>query len=197
MSNEVLWAETFGDDYTVRNDRDYDPRRTFFMELFYKCQIGNVLEVGCNTGMNLDLIAQALPSEHYAWGCDVNRRALNTLHIRHKELNGVYASGFDLPFRDDYFDLVFTCGVLIHQKPEEVETMMQEIIRVSGRYVLAMEYDSPQFEEIPYSNQKESLFKGPYGEIYEKRYGLRLIETRKLGKEDGFDNVTSWLFAKY
>jgi ubiquinone/menaquinone biosynthesis C-methylase UbiE len=144
----------------------------------------------------LDIIAQHLPTYGNAWGCDVNQKALNISHIRHKEINAVKCSGFNLPFRDDYFDLVFTAGVLIHQSPSEVEVMMQEIIRTSGKYVLALEYANDIFEEIPYRGNKDALFRGPYGDIYEKKYGLRLVEYGHMGKEEGFDDINFWLLSK-
>lgn len=196
MSNVDLWAGSFGDDYTVRCDRDYTPRTKFWGDIIYNTKAKNVLEVGCNTGQNLDLISEYLPKPDNAWGCDVNRKALNVCHVRHKELNVVRCSGFDLPFRDNYFDLVFTAGVLIHQPPSEVEVMMQEIIRVSSRFVLALEYSNDIFEEIPYRDKVGALFMGPYGDIYEKKYGLRPVDYGFLVKESGFDAVNYWLLSK-
>lgn len=196
MSNVQLWAGDFGDAYTTRCDTDYTPRMKFWGDIIYKTRAGTVLEVGCNTGQNLDIISEYLPVRSNAWGCDVNQKALHMLHSRHRDLNAVKCSGFDIPFKDDYFDLVFTAGVLIHQKPEEVEVMMQEIIRVSKRYVLSMEYENDIFEEIPYRGNEGALFRGPFGDIYEKKYGLRLISSGKAGKEDGFDELGWRLLSK-
>jgi pseudaminic acid biosynthesis-associated methylase len=195
VSNAQLWEGSFGDEYSVRNDKDFSPRREFFLELFKRYPVSSILEVGCNNGMNLDIISETMKSAKNAWGCDVNSKALNLLHVRHKELNAVYASGFDLPFKDDYFDCVMTCGVLIHQKPNEVEGMMQEIIRVSGKYVLCMEYASSTFEEIEYRGNPGALFKGPFGDVYVNRYGLRLLETGYLTK--GFDRLTWWMLSRF
>jgi len=191
-----VWSESFGDEYTVRNDRDFQPRRTFFLQLFAKYRIESILEIGCNNGMNLDIISQTMTSAKNAWGCDINQKALNLLHVRHKEINAVWASGYDTPFKDECFQCVMTAGVLIHQRPQDVERMMQEIIRVSNKYVLAMEYYAPIFQEIPYRGNEGALFKGPYGEIYEKRYGLKLLESGFLSKHQGFDDVTFWMLRK-
>ena len=196
MSNEALWSESFGDEYTVRNDRDYVPRETFFLDLFRRFPVTTVMEIGCNNGMNIDIISKTLSSPRKAWGCDVNQKALNLLHVRHKEMNAVWCSGYETPFKDGAFDCVFTCGVLIHQRPQEVETMMQEAIRISSRYVLAMEYHSDIFREIPYRGNTESLFKGPFGEVYEKRYGLKLLESGFLDHSKGFDDITWWMLEK-
>jgi hypothetical protein len=74
--------------------------------------------------------------------------------------------------------------------------MMQEIIRTSRSYIMAIEYASESFEEIPYRIKSEALYKGPYGSIYATRYGLKLLETGFLGVDKGFDNCTYWLLSK-
>lgn len=197
MSNEQTWEGQFGNDYTSRCDIDYSPRKKFWGDLFYLIKPRNVLEVGCGAGQNLDIISDYLPHKTGAWGCDINLKAINLLHSRHKSLNAVKCSGFDLPFKDDMFDLVFTVGVLIHQRPEEVDVMMQEIIRVSKKHVLSMEYENEIFLEIPYRGKTEALFRGPYGDIYEKKYGLRLVTSGLAKKEDGFDNLGWKLLSKF
>jgi ubiquinone/menaquinone biosynthesis C-methylase UbiE len=192
----ALWYGTFGDEYTVRNEGDYSLRKSFWDKILKITNPRTVLEIGCNTGMNLDIIAQRILEDFSVWGCDVNYPSVNLCHIRHKEVNCVVCSGYDLPFRDGYFDLVFTAGVLIHQKPEEVDKLMQEIIRISGKWVLAIEYDADIFEEIPYRKQSRALFRGPYGQIYETKYGLRLITQGVVGKDESFDDCTWWLLSK-
>ena len=191
MSNEALWSQTFGDEYTVRNDKDYRPRAEFFRNLLLRYPAEKILEVGCNQGMNLDIMNGVSPG--FYCGCDVNASAVRMCRAKHPDLNVVCCSGYATPFRDGFFDLVFTCGVLIHQHPNEVGRMMEEVVRVSGKYVLAMEYAAEAFEEIPYRGQKEALFKGPYGEIY-KSFGFSLAETGFLSREQGFDSVTYWMF---
>jgi pseudaminic acid biosynthesis-associated methylase len=197
VSNEHIWAGKFGDDYTARCDKDYTPRMKFWGDIIYKTRAKNILEVGCGAGQNIDILSKYLPKKDNAWGCDVNQKALRILKQRHSDLNAVSCSGYNLPFKDDWFELVFTAGVLIHQKPEEVDVMVQEIIRVSRKYVLAMEYESEMFEEVPYRGQKEALFKGPFGALYEKKYGMKLVDTGFVGKEAGFDDLTWWLLRKY
>lgn len=196
MKTEALWKNTFGDTYTERNDIDYGAREGFLGPLIKNYRVGSFLEVGCNTGMNLGIVSRYLMDPDKVWGVDVNHKAITTARSRHPNINTAFASGYDLPFRDDYFDMVFTAGVLIHQEPGEAEKMMQEIIRVSGEYVVALEYYSVQFENIPYRGN-DLLWKGPYGEIYEQRYGLRLLEHDQLSKEEGWDNVDVWILSKH
>jgi pseudaminic acid biosynthesis-associated methylase len=199
MSNEDLWAGEFGTLYTIRNEAfPYERRDSFFKDLISKYQIGSVLEVGCNMGMNIAMISGYLSSPWNTWGIDINKRNIHDMRKRWPDVQSIHGSGFDLPFRDDYFDLVFTSGVLIHQKPSEVERMMQEVIRVSGKYVMAIEYWNEMFIEMKdYRGGRETLYGGPYGDIYEKRYGLKLLEEKNLLKDQGWDNCEMWILEKY
>ena len=196
MSNEKIWSGKFGNEYTKRNDGDYSPRRDFWENFCKQYQFGSVLEVGCNTGMNLRDIAWHVDHPSNVCGVEINTEAIQLARDRNNLINFYQCSGLDLPFRDEYFDLVFTAGVLIHQSPDTWDTMMQEIIRVSNNYVVAIEYEADVFTEVPYRGHEGALFKGPWGDIYEKRYGLRPIEKRKVGKSEGFDDCTLWVFSK-
>lgn len=192
MSNEALWAGDFGREYTERNALSpYELRKPFFKAILDDYIIKSVLEVGCNMGFNLALMQGLAPKN--IWGCDVNDSNIQRMREQYPLIQSVVASGFDLPFRDGYFDLVFTSGVLIHQKPTEVEAMMQEIIRVSGKYVMAIEYWSETFKEIKYRGGDETLFKGPFGDVYEKRYGMRTVASGSLDRNEGWDDCQWWL----
>ena len=190
MNNDGLWSGKFGDEYTERNKSAYELRRGWWTKFCDDYRFRSVLEVGCNVGANLGMIASRTNAHKSIWGCDVNEGSLVQARKNEPHINFVWASGLDLPFKDDCFDLVFTAGVLIHLAPETRENMMQEVLRTSGKYVVSMEYDWPYFEEIPYRGQTAALYKGPWGEIYEKRYGLKLLSKCKLSKQDGFDDVT-------
>lgn len=197
MTNEGLWSGSFGDEYTQRNISSYSLRKGWWDRFCRDYRFENVLEVGCNVGANIGMIAAQTKAHKSIWGCDINESSLVRAKKNEPYLNIVYASGFDLPFRDDYFDLVFTAGVLIHQSLDSVEALMQEIIRVSGKYIMSMEYENPIFEEIPYRGKKGALYRGPWGEIYEKRYGLKALNKYRLSKEDGFDDVAVTILGKY
>ena len=62
---------------------------------------------------------------------------------------------------------------------------------------MSMEYESDIFEEIPYRGLKNALYKGPWGQVYEKRYGLKLLNTVKLDKREGFDDVTVTILGRH
>lgn len=201
---EELWAGEFGDDYVARND-EYAARNAelqrgrmpFWQARVEALQPANVLEIGCNVGGNLRWIAELVGAEHVA-GIDVNEGALQTAreHLPAADLRRAPAR--DLPFADASFDLVFTTGVLIHQPPSELPTVMDEIVRVSRRHVLCGEYQAPDIEEVPYRGQEGALYRADYGRMYQERHPeLTLVDQGFLPKGDGpWDDLTWWVFEK-
>jgi len=189
---ERLWGGDFGDAYTHRNSHHFRLRKDWWIKLCTRLKLKRVLEVGCNACGNLKWV----DGNAEAYGVDINRVALETAKIAWPKLNLVYGTARDIPFKSGYFDLAFTCGVLIHQPTESLLQVMEEVVRCSKRYVLAMEYYAPKREEVPYRNQEGALFRDDYGGIYQERFDLKPLETGKLGLEDGFDDVTWWLLEK-
>jgi pseudaminic acid biosynthesis-associated methylase len=195
---EQLWAGEFGDDYTERNRNAESGRRSFWARQISARRIGSALEVGCNLGGNLRWIVELLGSEQVA-GVDVNQTALQQLRDRLPGVDARLASGAALPFPDASFDLVFTMGVLIHQHPEtQLEPMMREIVRCSGRYVLAGEYYADDLTEVPYRGQEGALFKQDFGALYARLFDeLELVDSGFLSEDEGhWDDLTYWVFEK-
>jgi hypothetical protein len=89
-------------------------------------------------------------------------------------------------------------GVLIHQPDESLPAVMDEMVRVSSRYVLCGEYYDAHQTEVPYRGYRGALFRRDYGGLFASRFAgeLQLAFTGFLGTEDGFDNVTWWLFER-
>jgi pseudaminic acid biosynthesis-associated methylase len=193
---EALWQGEFGNAYTIRNAEVDDKRGAFWTKLFTTHPCQRVLEIGCNRGANLKWVAtKVTPREVY--GIDVNESALAKVRETLPAVNPLWSRARELPFRDGYFDLVFTCGVLIHQPPETLAEVMSEIVRCSKRYVLAVEYFSETPVEVPYRGQPGSLYKADFGGLYlSKHPSLRLLEKGALGPNDGWDEVTTWLMEK-
>ena len=184
------WEGKFGDEYSKRN-RAYPDRKKFWGGLLQRYDLERILEVGCNIGFNLIPIGNLFPRTE-TWGVDINRSALKKLRITTPEIHCGYGDLFDLPFKDRYFDLTFTCGVLIHIHPNNLQYALQELERVAHGYLLIMEYHNNDFEQIPYRDNV-LLFKGPYGKVAEDFFG-KPVDTGFLSKKDGFDDVTYWLF---
>ena len=196
IEQQDFWKGTFGDEYTIRNAGDWNN--------FYKKQWGvtrtelnneflkgvdkrlPVLEVGCNRGNQLKLLKR--DGFTNLWGVEINKSALD-LAREDKGFNVVEASALDLPFRDGFFNLVFTSGVLIHIAPSNLPKAIDEICRVSNRYIWGFEYFSEKCGEIEYKGHKNKLWKNNFSKLFLERHPrLSLLRQKKIKYVDN-DNI--------
>jgi SAM-dependent methyltransferase len=183
------WAGYFGSDYTDRNKPDEDLRVEFFRGLA-EYEIGNVFEVGCNSGTNLSAIKKALGCE--VAGCDINNHSLTIAES--KGLEVYWEEATDLDHAGDEYDLVLTVGVMIHLNTPELIRCMKEMHRISNGLVMFLEYKGNDIE-VPYRGHRGALIKRDYGGIYQALFPSAVqMGTGFLTQEMGFDDVTWWLF---
>lgn len=190
---ENLWRGEFGDNYTERNRKAGALRSDFWSSLLDRYRTGTVLEVGCNVGSNLQHIA---PKTTVAVGVDINRDALRLMLDSVPGAYGVETAARCLPFRSEAFDLTVTAGVLIHQPEESLPNVMDELVRCSAGWVLCAEYRAAETTEVAYRGVEGALFKRDYKRLFLDRHDLTVIEEGFLGPDDGFDDVTWYLFEK-
>lgn len=192
METEEFWKGDFGNAYIERNQIDYRTRMDFFREVLTLTNAANVLEVGCNKGHNLQALGAVSPWIELA-GCDINATAAE---LAQKAMPEAFIENIGANELDQFgikFDLVFTAGLLIHIPPEALKTVMQAIIDASEKYVLAVEYEASQEEEIPYRGHEGKLWRRPFGKLYEDM-GLKLVKSWPAG--EGFDRCTAWVLSK-
>lgn len=199
-----LWEGPFGNDYVRRQLDAGSKRGPFWNDLLKHYKPRSVLEVGCNVGGNLQHIvwpytSQSLPEgwpdPHDVAGVDVNVRALALAMKRIPSCALWKMEATRLAIPDQSYDLVFTCGVLIHLNDDDLGKAIKEMTRVSARYLMTIEYEGNSI--VPYHGQDAALFKRPYRSEVESRIAdLTLQETRWLGADDGFDDCTMYLWRK-
>lgn len=127
----------------------------------------------------------------------MNEKALAILATRVPGVNAVWSPARELPFRDRWFDLVFTMGVLIHQPEAILPLVMAEMVRCSRRWVLCVEYHAEETVEVPYRGQEGALFKRNYRRLFLELFPeLTLRSEGFLGREEGWDDVTWSLFER-
>ena len=198
MNNEQekFWKGNFGNNYISRNKfrnqkefdnfyiRRYGETKKNINLKFLKGINKNkpILEVGCNIGNQLKIFEDI--GFKKLFGIDINIKSLKKAK-KNINLNIVESSGFDIPFKDNYFNLVFTNNVLIHIHPKNLDKIFDEIYRVSNKYIFGFEYFNNKLIEIKYRNYKNKLWKGDYANILLKKYkNLRLVKEKIYENKD-------------
>ena len=154
-----------------------------------------ILEVGSNVGNQL-LCLQEMGFNNL-YGIELQSYAVELSKSRTKHINIIEGSAFDIPYKDSYFDLVFTSGVLIHISPSDINMVVKEIYRCAKEYVWGFEYYADNYIEILYRDHKNLLWKTDFAKLYgEQCSDLELVKEKRFKYSDS-DNVdTMYLFQK-
>ena len=184
------WTGKFGEEYTDRNMMSPDEfdnllrsrigfSRTEQIDDFLSdLELNNILEVGSNVGNQL-LLLQKKGFENL-YGIELNWYAVEKAKERTKGIDIIQGSAFDIQFKDDYFDLVFTSGVLIHISPQDINVVLDEIYRCSKNYIWCSEYFSTKYTKVNYRGHNELLWKTNFAELYLDRFSdLQLVKERR------------------
>ena len=173
---EKFWSGDFGKSYTDRNSRSnmevdqaykawYGVSRADMNEIF----LGSfprdirILEVGCNTGMQL--VSLQSMGFNSLYGIELQDYAVQRAKEYSEGINIIQGSAFDIPFKDNFFDLVFTSGVLIHIAPNNLPEIFSEMHRCSKKYIWGFEYYAPKTTSINYRGNEGFLWKADYGKL--------------------------------
>jgi pseudaminic acid biosynthesis-associated methylase len=175
------WRGDFGREYTDRNQPDWHDLVAGFRQMLPD-RVESVLEVGCNRGHNMVALQHLLPGS-VVQGVEPMAYARNLAVADGLDVSD--GSVYALPFADETFDLVFTSGVLIHVPPDRLHEAMRELVRVSSRYVLAIEYGSATDEMIVYRGRTNMLWKRDYAQHYLLAVpDLEMMAAGKTGCDD-------------
>lgn len=201
------WMDQFGDNYTDRNaltlekmnllyKKNYGLSRTKLNKIFLRNldRSIKILEVGSNIGNQL-LCLQKMGFKNL-YGIEINSYAVEFSKSRTKNINIIQVSAFDIPFKDLYFDLVFTSGLLIHIAPSDVYIVLQEIHRCTRKYIWGFEYYADKHIEITYREEKNMLWKANFPKLYLDSFNdLKLVRERRLKYLDN-DNIDIMFLLK-
>ncbi len=185
---EQFWAGDFGQQYTDRNTRDRAEWDAFYRQSWGLTKtdmnaqfIGDlprdarILEVGANTGMQLRGLQDMGFTNLY--GVELQAYAVEKSKQQTQYINLIQGSGFELPFRDNYFDVVCTNGVLIHIAPADLPRIMGEMVRCSRRFIWGFEYYNPDLTAVPYRGNEGFLWKADYAALFRQQFPeLKLVK---------------------
>ena len=176
-----IWTGDFGREYTERNRfADVAEFNKLYIDRYGQSRDdmnkdwlatvprdARILEIGANIGNQLEALRRC--GFRHLYGIEVQRYCVEEAKRLHPQVDVVEGSALDLPFRDQYFDIVFTNNVLIHISPADIGRVMDEMCRVSKRYIWGFEYYAPTFTKINYRGNTNLLWKADYAAMFRER----------------------------
>lgn len=199
---EDFWANDIAQDYMQANSNFNVP---LGIEAWKKMtssidvsSLSSLLECGCNIGRNLNSLQNLMPNAYTAV-IEINKEALE-IAVKNYEIAEFFHGSIKDARLSRRFNLVFTCGVLIHINPLDLHVTMQNIYDFSDRYILIAEYFNRTPISIEYRGRSERLFKQDFGKVFMENFEVKLVDYGFLWghiyDDAGFDDVTYWLFEK-
>ena len=175
---EDFWAGEFGDDYADRNTGGarVASNIALWAKVLQRTEgVRSLLELGSNIGLNLIALRELLPDAELS-AVEINEKAASQLAINVPGVDLHLGSIHEFEPRRRW-DLVFTRGVLIHIRPEELPSVYDLMHRSSCRYILVCEYYNPKPVEVEYRGHAGKLFKRDFaGELMDSFGDLSLVD---------------------
>ena len=189
---EKIWESDFGRKYTQRNtfnsytiwNKSYIKKFGVSKDCINKAFLKKlpktikILEIGCNIGNQLNCLKK-MGFKNLS-GIDIQKNCLKKIKKRINNIKVINASAYNLPFKKNSFDFVFTSNVLIHFPPNKINKVFDEIYRVTSKWIWGFEYFSIKFEEVIYRKNKNLLWKTDYKKLFLKRFKNLYLEKEKF-----------------
>ena len=187
--------------------------RTYLLDKFWNGTNAKILDVGCGTGAIIPQLSDQPPS---VYGIDLDEDFINFYQSNTNETFLTLGDGQKLPYKDNYFDIVYCHFLLLWvDKPENVVSEFVRVGRPGGNVFIFAEPDyggrvdyPPELEALGEAQIKSLRLQGadPYLGRRLKEIagvaGLKIIETGILGSEMGhlYDEETwasEWQMINY
>lgn len=198
---ERFWKEKYAKEYIKRNSTfDVDSGIKAWAQMTRAMgPVKSVLECGCNIGRNINILNHLMPGADKSI-IEISPEAFSIATERYGFIDAQNCSIASSDFGGKQFDLVFTCGVLIHIAPENLLENMAKIFALSKRYVLFCEMFSRVPGTISYRGENDLLFTRDYGRYFLENFQCRVIDHGFLWgyyyDAAGFDDGHYWVFEK-
>ena len=186
------WVSKFGKEYTLRNNSqklsDFDNlykkqfgfTRSFINKKYIKYFKRNsrILEVGCNVGFQLDLLKKE--KFKYLSGIEIQKNAIRIGNKKSPYIKFYNYSSDDLSFfSDESFDVICTTNFLIHLSKKNLMKTINEMSRLTSKYIWCMEYYSVNRKEIIYRGNKNLLWKDNFKKLFLKK-NFEVVKSEKI-----------------
>jgi pseudaminic acid biosynthesis-associated methylase len=199
---EKFWATEYADEYLRKNSKfDFERGVKAWRTMLRNATtpISSLLECGSNIGRNIGFLEEVLP--------EASKSIIELSPVAFKEVTSRYKfdQAFNGPIRASTFtpasfDLVYTCGVLIHIHPDDLLENMKKMFEYSKKYVLIGEYFNRTPVSLEYQGKSNLLFKRDFGKLFLENFDVHVVDYGFLWGHEydcaGFDDITWWLFQK-
>ena len=172
IPQQQFWKGGFGKEYLDRNlftpaqlDKSYRSKFGVTRSQMNKEFLGSlprnakILEVGANFGMQLKSLQKMGFTNLY--GVELNSMVADFGRKTLRDINLIEGDALNLPFKDGFFDLVFTSGVLIHIAPKDRAKAMREISLWKANFPALYKKEIPSLKLV---KQKIYRYKGETNE---------------------------------
>jgi SAM-dependent methyltransferase len=126
-----------------------------------------ILDIGCGTGYG---IPELSTKAYDTVGIDIQREAVRDCHLEYSAKSSFsVASGDNLPFKNDSFDLVVSFQVIEHIHPDAVLNYLKEIKRV-------MKHDGILIVSTPNKRLRLLPLQKPWNPEHKKEYNAKELD---------------------
>lgn len=181
---DLFWQGKFGVEYTDRNVISPAARQILFRDVFERFGTpSSVCELGANRGHNLEAIKLCAPDAELT-AVEINEYAYSQIP---EGIEAINTSAFEYRPEEQY-DLVLTCGFLIHIHPRNLSEICERVRSLSKKHVMLIEYYNEKSINPSYRGNSNQLFIRNFGDMFEGK-----IASGKVAYFSG-DPMHWWLF---
>jgi ubiquinone/menaquinone biosynthesis C-methylase UbiE len=189
---EKRWAEIKDKNQIIKEyweGRNHPHRQLLIKRIEPYSPISSILEIGCNCGQNLYLLAKKFPQAEIK-GIDINSMAIqigNELFKKEDVQNIELLEGRAdelSKFPDKSFDIVFTDAVLMYIGPDKIKKTIKEMVRISRKSLVLIEWHVPDQHKDSY-DPHIGVWKRDYVSLLEKCFPKekKKVSLSKIPKE--------------
>lgn len=172
--------------------KSYTPHSHIFQQILHQFNYNlkglKILEVGAGTGRDSWLLAK-YGAQSYALDYATTKMIRKRYYSDTLQLICIQADGENLPFRDNYFDVVFSQGLIEHfREPEKLIKEQIRVLKKQGYMII----DVPQKYSLYNIYKTALIYFDNWPMTWERSYSARDME--KIGKKYSLKIVklTGW-----
>ncbi|KPA15161.1 Methyltransferase type 11 domain protein [Candidatus Magnetomorum sp. HK-1] len=197
----------------------FEEREIFFQNMLVdhlkELPFDSIFEAGCGFGWNVKKIKQMFPDKRVG-GVDFSLPQLKNseTYLKGMDINLTQGDILNIPLEDNEFDIGFSMGVFLNIHSINIDKAVNEMIRVSKKYIIHIEYDEDNTTEKLREHRvpKTNIISHNYRKIYED-LGLKTITfqtykdfnniyedhikkvSSKLNRWENFEGSEKYIFA--